>query len=294
LFDDRSLRRSFADQISAVKLAEGPLPVTTKLSAREWYGILLGASWGLVLGMVPFNRGGLFAVVLLGPPVAYLFLPKRPFLSWQVSIVAAAISTAMMERDPQDPNDSLALLMFLAWLGYTLFSAPWPYVLRGRALVQEEGGGDMRASLSRIGVGLLVFLACGLILLGFALTSMGVIYTTPESRMTAADRAAPLVAFAMATVGIGLAIYLCRNASRLGINKSVEDLIGLLLALVLAIAVPIFFLDLHSGRSNCPPSDTNCALIWPTGEIFLDSVICLEAIAALVWLIRSGKHGKTA
>lgn len=46
---------------------------------------------------------------------------------------------------------------------------------------------------------------------------------------------------------------------------------------------------IHDGGFHCPPSDSNCTPLPSSGEMFLDSVISFEAIAALIWL-RRGKR----
>jgi hypothetical protein len=68
-------------------------------SIREWVGISIGVCRVAALGLIPRYWGGLWLVVLLGLPVAYLFLPKRPFLSWPVVMVAATISSGAGSLD---------------------------------------------------------------------------------------------------------------------------------------------------------------------------------------------------
>jgi hypothetical protein len=62
----------------------------------------------------------MFVAVLLGPPVAFLLLPKRAFLSWQLFIVAAALSAAYTDRG-QDPIDSVWVPALMGWAAFSLF-----------------------------------------------------------------------------------------------------------------------------------------------------------------------------
>src|SRR6184192_2635764 len=79
------------------------IPLNNSFSTREWCLMLAAAAWGATLGELP---GAQFTSVLLGPPVAYLFLRKHPLLSWQIPILASAISMAPKERDPEWSKNS--------------------------------------------------------------------------------------------------------------------------------------------------------------------------------------------
>jgi hypothetical protein len=69
-------------------------------SLRDWFGLIAGISWGLVLGRVfgPEDMTGPWLVILLGPPVVLLIAPARPILGWQVPVLVAVISSAFMNR----------------------------------------------------------------------------------------------------------------------------------------------------------------------------------------------------
>jgi Na+/proline symporter len=165
-----------------------------RFSTREWFGILVAAGWGLLLGLVPFHWGGVWPVVLFGPPVAYLLLPKWPFLSWQISMIAAAVASAYREIDPQDPNDSIWPIALLGWLGYSLFSAPWPYVFQRRAQrAREEGDSSASVTVRYVGAGLVVFLSCGLIIIGAALFYFATANSSEAAHASALDRATPFI-----------------------------------------------------------------------------------------------------
>ncbi|PYT70262.1 MAG: hypothetical protein DMG39_16195 [Acidobacteria bacterium] len=96
--------------------------------------------------------------------------------------------------------------------------------------------------------------------------------------------------FLMATIGIGLAVYVCRSARKLDLNKEVESLFGLLLALVVFVAVPMVFSDMYQGKFHCAQSSPDCTQLSPPLEVFLDCVASAEAIAALIWLLRRGRR----
>jgi hypothetical protein len=91
----------------------------------------------------------------------------------------------------------------------------------------------------------------------------------------------------MASVGIGLAVFLCRRTGELRINKSVEHLFGLILALVgffvLGIAVDETFF-----AAPCPPGES-CTPVRGT-NLFWMWFVSIEVVATLVWLIQRGRR----
>ena len=251
--------------------------------------MLAAAAWGAALGALP---GAQFTSPLLGPPVAYLFLRKRPLLSWQIPIMASAISTAVKERDPQGPytDGSVLPVILLVWVVESLFSVPWPYIFQRRMRSESDGRTPfVRALKMSFGVGLLVFLACGLIIVGFA---VGVYPVQPsQGREGIFDQS---MGFLMATGGIGLAVYICRNAEKFDLNKEVESLFGWLLAFVALIAVPMIFTDIYRAKFHCIEPSPNCVQLSPPLEVFLNCLASLEAIAVVVWLIWRGRRTGTA
>jgi hypothetical protein len=266
-------------------------------SAREWFGMLAAVAWGAVIGLMPLESWGMFGiffVVLVGPPIAFLMLPRRPILSWQIPILATSISACLMMRDPQDPNDSAIIpALFLLWPALMLFSAPWPFIFQRRAQrAREEPDSGAGTSILYSGAGLLVFLACGLIIVGSILAVAGIFISSPASHPTVFDRVAPFLGWLMATAGMGLAVRLCSRKDELGISKSVENVIGVLLALLSIELLPLIWMDLFDAVA-CAPGDINCNPARES-DLFWPFVISLEAVAILVWLIRRGWRAKTA
>src|SRR5215469_8652054 len=256
-----------------------------ELSTRERYLMLAAAAWGAALGALP---GGQFTSVLLGPPIAYLFLRKRPLLSWQIPIIASAMTMALKERGPQGPytEGSVLPVILLIWVVESLFSAPWPYIFQRRMQKdRKEPATLVRTAKMSFGVGFLVFLACGFIVLGFAALARGVAGSSGQDNML--DQSAP---FLIVTIGIGLALYICRGTKKLNLNKEVESLFGWLLALVVLTAVPMVFIDVYQGKFHCPQSSADCTQLSPPLEVFLGCVASVEAIAALIWLLRRGRR----
>ena len=212
-------------------------------SAREIGGALAVALWGALLGAIPFPGAstGFFVAALIGPPVAFLMLSKRPFLSWQICMIAAAFANAVVERNPQDPNDSIWVSALLFWQGFSLFSIPWPFILGRYKKLAEQQPDASPPVATYIGAGLLVFLACGLIMVGSIAAVIGIIRPTPASQATLLDRASPFIGWVVASGGIGLAVQLCRRGDEPRISKPLECLFGLLLGLVSLMLLRIGF-----------------------------------------------------
>ena len=205
-----------------------------RFSAREIGGAIAVALWGALLGAIPFPGAstGFFVAALIGPPVAFLMLSKRPLLSWQICRIAAALAAAVAERDPQDPNDSIWVSVLLGWVGFSFFSTPWPFILGRYKERAEQNPEASPAVATYIGAGLLVFIACGLMIVGTIAALIGIIRPMPPLQETLLDRAFPFIGWVLASCGIGLAVQLCRRTGELCISKPLEDLFGLLLGLV--------------------------------------------------------------
>ena len=250
--------------------------------------MLAAAVWGAVLGALP---GAFFTTILIGPLVAYLLLRKRPILSWQLPIIASAVSMAFKERDPQGPytEGSVLPVILLLWVVESLFSVPWPYIFQRRMQSdQREPAGLLKTATMSLGAGLLIFFACGLIILGGAVC---VYPAASQSNQSVLDQS---LGFLIMTLGTGLAVYISRNAKKLGLNYEVESLFGWILALVALAAVPWTFIDSYQGKFHCGQSDPNCTQLGPPLEVFLNCVASLEALAALIWLLWRGRRAKGA
>lgn len=128
------------------------------------------------------------------------------------------------------------------WTVLSLFSFPWPFILYRRAQrAREKGDSSTGVTIRYIGAGLLVFLAFGLIILGSILAVSGILNPSPSSHASAFDRAASFIGCVLATLGIGLAVFLCRRTGQLQVSKIVEELIGLLLAFLTLMLIPMIW-----------------------------------------------------
>jgi hypothetical protein len=188
-------------------------------SIRDWLGLSLGISWGLILGHF-FQSGdmtGPWLVILFGPPVVLLIAPARPLVSWQVPIIAAILSSSRMMRGPEDAPGMVLLEAFLSWLMCSVFSSPWALIFYRRAKrVEGRESVTSGAVVSHVGVGFLVFLACALMLVGVAENLYPADLSDPR------NHALPFYAFLMATTGIGLSVGAYKVAGKLGISKPVQ------------------------------------------------------------------------
>ena len=264
----------------------------TRFSAREIGGAIAVALWGALLGAIPFPGAsiGFFVAALIGPPVAFLILSKRPFLSWQICMIAAAFASAVVERNPQDPNDSIWVPALLGWVAFSAFSSPWPFILaRHTERAQQHPDASPRVA-TYIGAGLLVFIACGLIIVGSITAVIGIIRPMPASQATLLDRVFPFIGWVMASCGIGLAVQLCRRTGELRLSKSLEDLFGLLLGLVSFTLGQATFWDMFD-KTPCMVGTEPCAR---GSDEFWSLLVVLESIGVLVWIIRRGRREKTA
>lgn len=207
--------------------------------------------------------------------------------------MASAVSMALKERDPQRPytEGSVLPVILLIWVVESVFSIPWPYIFHRRT----QSDGKQPASLVKtakmsFGVGFLVFVACGLIILGFGVSAMGVAEPSSGQESTF-DQTAP---FLMITIGIGLAVYICCNANTLDLNKEVESLFGWILAFAVLTVVPMILIDVYQGKFHCSQSSRDCLQLPPPLEVSLDCLVSLEGIAAVIWLILRESRTKTA
>lgn len=138
------------------------------------------------------------------------------------------------------------------------------------------------------GVGFLLFLASGLIIVGFALCAMGVAGPS-SSQANLFDQTVP---FLMISMGIGLAVYICGNTKTLDLNREIETLFGWILTLVALTVIPMIFIDVYQGKFQCEQSSRDCTQLSPPLEVFLDCLASLEGIATVIWLLRRGRRAK--
>ena len=242
-------------------------------SARDWFGLMAGVSWGLVLGRF-FSSGdmaGVWLVVILGPPVMLLISPSRPILGWQVPILAAAASSALMQHNPQDTVGTAFGDAILAWFMCSLFSWPWAVIFLHRAKRVKEQGPVKQVPVSYVGLVLLVFLACGLTVAGFALT----LYPASSD---ADNGTLPFYGFLMATAGIVLSATSLQLARKLGVNKPVTDMLQLLLLLPSLFGVTfVLAFSYNLLKPKGPSLSSSHFEIWC-------ALAGLEALAILIWV----------
>jgi len=259
-------------------------------STREWWGMLGAAAWGAMLGALRFGNGDatvMWIAVLVGPPIAFLLLPTRPFLSWQLCMTAAALSATYRDRDPQDPSDGVLVPALLGWTAFCLLSLPWPFIFQRRA-ERARAQGDISAGVTMryVGVGLLVFLTCGLMIVGGIFLYFA---NSGTEQVIASGHAASFIGCVAASAGIGLSAFLCRRADDFRINKSAEDLFGLLLTFTGFFVVGIALTETFF-KSSCSPGES-CAPVRGS-DVFWTWIVAIETVAVLVWLIRRGIRRK--
>jgi hypothetical protein len=257
--------------------------------SRTSLGLLVGVSWGLVLGFF-----GPWLVVLLGPPVALLICPERAILSWQSPLVAAAVTAAIAGRNrgdtgsggPADTVGSLFVTGFLMWLMTTLFSCPWAFIFQRRAQrAQQVSKIGTEATASRVGAVLLVFLACGLVLVGFAVALYPMDSADPR------DQAARFYGLLIAAVGVALSVGSCRIAHKLGMGEAVKQVLELPL-IIAGVAGVLFtvaeYIPVSQYAPSQPASPSHAAVgIWA-------GVAALEAVAGLIWLTKTNRRATKA
>jgi hypothetical protein len=264
----------------------------TRAPSQTLLGLIAGIAWGLVLGYFfkSEDATGPALVVLLGPPVVLLICPERPLLSWQAPVVTAAVFGTIMTRNrgdtgsggPVDTPGSLLLTALLPWLMLSLLSSPWAIIFQQRARKKLEGvKGSTEPSASRVGVTLLVFLACALVLLGFALAMVPIDSADPH------DRLVHFYGLLMAAAGVAMSVGTYRIAHKLGIGERVKDVLEL--PLILGAVVAGLFLLASCIMLFLPGSSQ-----FPRQALSSGGISCvlavMEAAAGLIWLARTGKR----
>ena len=252
-------------------------------SIRDWCGIAVGVICALVPQLI-FRSGDMapfWATILLGPPLVFLVSPKRPILAWQVPIVTAAVFAALTSREAWEPRFSKGQLgvALLTWVMCSLLSLPWAIVFTHRAeRTREQPNTKPSTPASYIGLGLLVFLACALVILGLIFSFLMQDSTNPR------DSAAPFESFLMVTFGVGIALAACRIAAKLGASKGVEHVLGLAFSY---FGIP-GFIGLIFTLWEKPKSATGL----PSAGAFWFGVAVLEIVAVLVWLLAKDRRAR--
>lgn len=253
-----------------------PLLQDKSFSSRDWLGLVAGIVTGAVLGCFfsSDDMTGVWLVVLLGPPVMLVISPGRPLVGWQVPIVAAAASSALLARDSQGTAVAAYSDAAIAWFVCTLFSWPWFLIFHHRNKRANEQNGAKAFSAPYAGLGVLVFLACALTIVGFAMT----LYPASSEE---GNSTLPFYGFLMATGGVGLSATSFTLARRLGVKKPITDMFQLLLLLpsICALAILIDFVW-ERPRSTATPASSSHFEIWC-------ALAGLESLALLIWLTTS-------
>jgi hypothetical protein len=257
-----------------------PIRPIRSFEQREWLGLIAGVCWGLVLSrfFAADDMTGPWLVILFGPPVVLLISPSRPLLSWQLPIVTAAVAGAFMSRTTDDSAGGALAETALVWFLCSLLSSPWALIFRYRSRRFRQLGKAPGIPLAYIGMVLLVFLCCGLTLLGFGTA----VY--PTSAEETQNRALPFYGLLAATAGIGLSVMTERLARKLEIQKPVRGVFELLMipGVIVGIAVGIgAIVDpiwLKSSEPPIPPGILSCGIL-----------VGMEALATMVWLTRLGR-----
>lgn len=259
--------------------------MTKSFPIRDWCGIAVGVICALIPQLI-FKSGDMtpfWTTILFGPPLVFLVSSKRPIFAWQVPMITAAIFAALTSREPWEPRYSKGQLgvALLTWVMCSLLSLPWAIVFAHRAERTREGpNGRPAAPASYIGVGLLVFLACALVILGLIFSVWG--YDSADQH----DSAVPFESFLMVTLGIGIALAACRIAAKVGAAKGVESVLGLAFSF---FGIP-GFIGLIVTLWEEPKSPTRL----PSPGVFWLAISVLEIVAVLVWLLAKGRRTKKA
>lgn len=254
-------------------------------SIRDWCGIAVGIICGLIPQLI-FKSGDMtpfWTTILLGPPLVFLVSPKRPIAAWQVPMITAAVFAALTSREAWEPWYSKGQLgvALLSWVMCSLLSLPWAIVFAHRAeRTREEPNTKPSTPGAYIGLGLLVFLACALVIVGLIMPLMTGDSTNPR------DSAVPFDGFLIVTLGVGIAVAACRIAAKLGAAKGVETVLGLVFSF---FAIPAIA-SLIASLWERPKSPTGL----PSTEVFWFAVSVLETAAVILWLLAKGKRAKKA
>lgn len=258
------------------------------LSAKERWGIAAGAMWGLFLGtlFLSGDASGMWVTVLLGPPAVFLLLPKRPILSWQIPLIAAATCGAILVRDADYPWNwkNFIGVLLLIWSGMSLFSFPWAAIFWAWAQRSDTPASAKFAAILRyMGAGLLCFLACGMLIIGFAF------FLNPPGSGDSVDSWSSPIGFLLATLGMGAGLAANRMAKQPALQEAVQLIVGLITSICAIAGVMNFIYYLLPA-----PATTDPGTPYPGGSDLWFTLAALEAMALVIWLIVTGRRAKKA
>jgi len=243
---------------------------------REWLGLIVGICWGLLLSrfFAADDMTGPWLVILFGPPVVLLISPACPLLSWQLPIMTAAVAGALMNRTTDDFAGGALAETVLVWFLCSLLSLPWALLFHYRSQRFQQLDKTPGIPIAYVGMVLLVFLCCGLTLLGFGTA----VYSTSAEETQ--NRALPFYGLFVATAGIVLSLVTERVARKLEIQKPVRGVFELLMipGVIIGIAVGIGAIVDPFWLKSEPPI--------PPGILLCGILVGMEALAAMVWLTR--------
>ncbi|HKW88983.1 MAG TPA: hypothetical protein VJN21_09520 [Candidatus Acidoferrales bacterium] len=120
----------------------------------------------------------------------------------------------MRERGyPWSWKNAIGVLL-LIWSGTSLLSFPWAAIFWARARHPvDEANAKIAETLRYIGVGVLGFLACGLLEIGYALPAY--YFEAPD------DIWGPFLAFLLVALGIGVGLAAIRIAAHPALKEAV-------------------------------------------------------------------------
>lgn len=253
-------------------------------AVRDWFGLTVGICWGLVLGhfFASEDMTGPWLAILFGPPLVLLIAPARPILSWQLPIAVAVLSGAFLNRAPEDTAGTVFLEAVGTWLMCSVFSSPWALIFYYRSRRLSAEGASADATVNYVGVGLLVFLACAVTVVGFA----GLMYS--ESFGHSGSSLRPLDDVLVVTAGIALCVISEFGARRLKIQHAVRASLELVLLLGALVGITEILDVIVEVRSADPAMATSSV-----------TVLCFfvaggEALAVLIWLTLLGRKDRKA
>jgi len=251
-------------------------------SLRDWFGLIVGVSWGLVLSRFfgSDTMTGPWLLVLLGPPLVLLIAPSHPILGWQLPIVTASLSGAFQARNPGETSGMVFVESAMLWAACSFFSSPWALIFHHRAK-RASGQTNTGTLAAYAGVALLTFLVCALLVVGFALTLYPGDFADPR------DRAIPFYGLFVVTAGMALSVVTDLVARGLKIHRPVRAIFELPMVVGAILGITELVVDYFERK----PDSYNATS--PDGGLCC-AIAGLEALAGLIWLIRLERRERRA